>query len=109
MRIRPTCACLVLAFAVRFCFASDVLIKNVLVYDGSGKKPSKQDVRITGDRIAAVGKHLTPGPRETVRDEHGLALAAGFIDTHSPHDTGIFKDLDAASVTRQGVTTVLVG
>jgi N-acyl-D-amino-acid deacylase len=109
MRIRPTCACLVLAFAVRFCFASDVLIKNVLVYDGSGKKPSKQDVRIKGDRIAAVAKHLAPQSGETVRDEHGLALAPGFIDMHSHHDTGIFKDLDAASVTRQGVTTVFVG
>lgn len=109
MRIRLLCACVALVLAAASCFASDVLIKNVLVYDGSGKKPSKSDVRIKGDRIAAVGKHLTPQSGETVRDEHGLALAPGFIDMHSHHDGGIFKDLDAGSVTRQGVTTVVVG
>jgi N-acyl-D-amino-acid deacylase len=90
-------------------YASDVLIKNVLVYDGSGKKPFKADVRVQGDHILAVGKHLSPQSGEAVRDEHGLALAPGFIDMHSHHDAGIFDDLDAEAVTRQGVTTVLVG
>jgi N-acyl-D-amino-acid deacylase len=89
--------------------ASDVLIKNVLVYDGTGKKPFKADVRVKGDRITAIGKNLSAAPGETVRDEHGLALAPGFIDMHSHHDSGIFDDLDAEAVTRQGVTTVLVG
>jgi N-acyl-D-amino-acid deacylase len=89
--------------------ASDVLIKNVLVYDGSGKKPFPADVRVKGDHIVAVGKHLSPQSGEAVRDEHGLALAPGFIDMHSHHDSGIFDDLDAEAVTRQGVTTVLVG
>ncbi len=106
MRIRKLCVVFILAAS---CFASDVLLKNVLVYDGSGKKPVRSDVRIQGDRIAAVAKNLTPKSGETVRDEHGLALAPGFIDMHSHHDGGIFKDLDAASVTRQGVTTVFVG
>jgi N-acyl-D-amino-acid deacylase len=91
------------------CFSSDVLIKNVLVYDGSGKKASKSDVRITGNRIVAVGKHLKAGKGETIRDEHGLALAPGFIDMHSHGDSGIFDDLDAENVTRQGVTTIFVG
>jgi N-acyl-D-amino-acid deacylase len=109
MRIRQLFSCLILVFVATVCFASDVLIKNVLVYDGSGKKPSKQDVRVKSDRIAAIGKHLTPQSGETIRDEHGLALAPGFIDMHSHHDSGIFKDLDAESVTRQGVTTVFVG
>ena len=89
--------------------ASDVLIKNVLVYDGSGKKPFKGDVRVKGDHIVAVGKHLSAEPGESIRDEHGLALAPGFIDMHSHHDSGIFDDLNAEAVTRQGVTTVLVG
>jgi N-acyl-D-amino-acid deacylase len=95
--------------ASTFVYGSDVLIKNVLVYDGSGKKPFKADVRVKGDRIAAIGKNLAAQANEVVRDEHGLALAPGFIDMHSHHDSGIFEDLDAEAVSRQGVTTVLVG
>jgi N-acyl-D-amino-acid deacylase len=89
--------------------ASDVLIKNVLVFDGRGKKPFVADVRVKGDRIEEIGKNLEPRRGEAVRDEHGLALAPGFIDMHSHHDVGIFQDLDAEAVTRQGVTTVFVG
>jgi N-acyl-D-amino-acid deacylase len=95
--------------ASTFLYGSDVLIKNVLVYDGTGKKPFKADVRVKGDRIAAIGKNLAAQPSDVVRDEHGLALAPGFIDMHSHHDSGIFEDLDAEAVSRQGVTTVLVG
>ena len=44
-----------------------------------------------------------------MRDEHGLALAPGFIDMHSHADRGLLEDLDAATVSRQGVTTIFVG
>src|SRR5215470_6937161 len=92
-----------------FACGSDILIRNVVVYDGSGKQPFKADVRIKGNRITAIGKMLTAQPGEAVRDEHGLALAPGFIDMHSHHDHGIFEDLNAEAVTHQGVTTVFVG
>ena len=39
----------------------------------------------------------------------GLALAPGFIDMHTHADRGLLKDLDAATVSRQGVTTIFVG
>ena len=45
--------------------------------------------------ITAIGRNLAAQVGETVRDEHGLALAPGFIDMHSHHDRGIFDDLDA--------------
>jgi len=90
-------------------YGAGILIKNVLVYDGTGKKAYKADVRVEGDRITAVGRKLRAETGDIVRDEHGLALAPGFIDMHSHHDRGIFEDLDAEAATRQGVTTVLVG
>jgi N-acyl-D-amino-acid deacylase len=99
---------LILVFSLQV-FAADTLIKNAIVFDGSGSRPFRGDVRIKGDRIAEVGVNLPTQPGETVRDEHGLALAPGFIDMHSHHDSGIFDDLDAEAVTRQGVTTVFVG
>ena len=90
-------------------FAGDTLLKNVTVYDGTSKAPFVGDVRIHGDRIAAVGLRLEPAPGEIVRDETGLALAPGFIDMHSHGDRGLFEDRDAATVTRQGVTTIFIG
>jgi N-acyl-D-amino-acid deacylase len=109
MKCRYGFAFLVFLFCAPFCFSSNVLIKNVLIYDGSGKKPFKSDVRVKGDRIVAISKHLKPENGETVRDEHGLALAPGFVDMHSHGDRGIFEDLDAENITRQGVTTIFVG
>ena len=50
-----------------------------------------------------------PKPGETVLDQRGLALAPGFIDMHSHGSRGLTEDLDAATVSRQGITTILVG
>ena len=90
-------------------YAADLLLKNVEVYDGTGNAPFAADVRVRGDRIAAVAADLKPLPGEEVRDEKGLSLAPGFIDMHTHDDLGLLEDLDAATVTRQGVTTILVG
>lgn len=89
--------------------AADVLIQNAQVYDGTGKPPFTADVRVHEGRITAVGRHLVPVPGETARDAHGLALAPGFIDMHTHADRGLLKDLDAATVSRQGVTTIFIG
>ncbi len=42
-------------------------------------------------------------------DASGLALAPGFIDTHSHHDRGLADMPDALAVVSQGVTTIVVG
>jgi N-acyl-D-amino-acid deacylase len=89
--------------------AADVLIRNAQVYDGTGKPPFTADVRVHAGRIATVGPHLHPMAGEILRDAHGLALAPGFIDMHTHADRGLLKDLNAATVTQQGVTTIFVG
>ncbi len=89
--------------------ADNVLFRHAQVYDGSGKPPIAADVRVAGERIAAIGTTLQPLAGETVRDLHGLALAPGFIDMHSHADQGLLEDLDAATQTRQGITTMVVG
>ncbi len=88
---------------------ADILLTNALIYDGTGSPPFRADARIQGSRIVAVGEHLEPRAGEAVRDQKGLALAPGFIDMHSHGNRGLLKDLDAATVSRQGVTTILVG
>ncbi len=89
--------------------AADILLTHVTVYDGTGTPGKAAEVRIHGDRIVAVAAHLAPSAGETIRDGHGLALAPGFIDMHSHGNRGLLKDLDAATVSRQGVTTIFVG
>jgi N-acyl-D-amino-acid deacylase len=105
-RVALTLAALVLPLPLP---AADVLLSHVMLYDGSGAAPHAADVRVRGARIVAVAPHLLPVPGEAVRDEHGLALAPGFIDMHSHGDRGLLEDLDAATITRQGVTSIFVG
>lgn len=107
---RPACA--LLAVLVLLCGpagrASDgtVLIRHALVVDGTGRPPVEASVRIAGDRIEAVGD-LAPREGERVIEAAGLALAPGFIDTHSHHD----EDADPAqpALLSQGITTIVVG
>jgi N-acyl-D-amino-acid deacylase len=84
------------------------LIRDALVIDGTGAVPRRTDVRIRGDRIVSVGA-LQQTPDEKVIVASGLALAPGFIDTHSHHDRGLDSAPDASAMVSQGVTTIVVG
>ena len=89
--------------------AADVLVQHARIIDGTGRASVVGDVRIRSNRIVAVAARLVPQAGEEVRDARGLALAPGFIDMHSHADRGLLQDLDAATQTRQGITTMLVG
>jgi len=84
------------------------LIQHARLIDGSGGPSRRADVRVSADRIVAVGT-LSPAPGERVVDAGGLALAPGFIDTHSHHDRGLDTARDAVAMVSQGVTTIVVG
>ena len=88
--------------------APTLLIINARIIDGTGSPARAGSVRISGDRIAAVGD-LRAQPGDSVIDAGGLTLAPGFIDTHSHHDRGLDIDRSAIAVVSQGVTTVIVG
>jgi N-acyl-D-amino-acid deacylase len=90
-------------------FAQNILLKNAVIYDGSGSAPTRGDVRVAGDSIVDIGADLKAREGEAVRDLKGMALAPGFIDMHSHGDRGLFDYLSADTVARQGVTTILVG
>lgn len=85
----------------------DVIIKNGMVYDGSGKAPVLTDVAINEDRIVKVG-NLGNAKAKREIDASGLAIAPGFIDLHA-HLDPLLKLPGAESAIRQGVTTSLGG
>ena len=82
-------------------------LRGGTVIDGTGTARFRADIRIEGDRIAAVGPRLdTIG---TVLEADGLVIAPGFIDMHSHCDLmAIFQPAVSPKI-RQGITTELIG
>ena len=87
---------------------ADTLITNARIIDGTGTPAIAGSVRVSGDRITAVGE-LTPHESDAVIDASGLVLAPGFIDTHSHSDRLILTERDALAKITQGITTAVVG
>jgi len=87
---------------------SSTLIANARILDGNGGEEISGSVRIDGDRIVGVGD-LDALPGEHVVDASGLALAPGFIDTHSHHDEELDKFRHMPGVLSQGITTIVRG
>lgn len=85
----------------------DLVIKNAMIYDGSGNAPYKADIGIQGDRIAAVGSLDNPGTR--VIDAGGQAVSPGFIDVHTHTELSLLVNPKGESKIRQGITTEIGG
>lgn len=86
---------------------ADLVLRNAVVYDGTGGPPRDVDVAVTGDRITRIGQLSGVGAEEV--DLTGLALAPGFVDIHSHADMSLFVEPRAESRIRQGVTLEVVG
>ena len=86
--------------------SADLLIRNATVYDGLGGEPFEANVAVEGTRISAVGDAVS-ARREI--DAGGIALAPGFIDTHSHDDGAFLRHPDMGFKLAQGVTTVVAG
>jgi len=87
--------------------AYDIVIKNGMVVDGSGRQPVHADVAIQGERIAAVGR-ITEAAKRTI-DAEGHIVTPGFVDLHTHLDAQIFWDPIASSSCWHGVTSVVMG
>ena len=85
----------------------DFVIRNAQIYDGSGKPAFYGNVGIQNGKIAAVTTEDLEGTN--VLDAQGLALAPGFIDSHSHSDTTLYADPHRLHVLRMGVTTEIAG
>ena len=87
----------------------DLLIRNGVVYDGSGTVPQRADVAVRGDRIVAL---LPPDSGATAAqtvDAAGRAVAPGFINVLSWATESLIVDGRGMSDTKQGVTLEIFG
>ncbi|GAB2535655.1 N-acyl-D-amino-acid deacylase family protein [Spirosoma aerophilum] len=102
------CNCLWAQSAKTTATSFDILIRNGLIYDGSGKPPQPGDVGIRGDRVVAVGK-LAKANAITVIDAQGKAVAPGFINVLSHTGLELLHDGHSMSDLKQGITTEVFG
>jgi N-acyl-D-amino-acid deacylase len=101
---------ILLSLCVPRLFAADydVIIRNGLIHDGSGKAPQRGSIAIKGDKIAAIGElEGARGKREI--DAGGLAVAPGFINMLSWATESLIADGRSQSGIRQGVTLEVMG
>ncbi len=90
---------------------SEILIKNGMVIDGTGKPAQRADVIIDGERITDIGLFPNAHARDVI-DAAGLTVAPGFIDAHTHLDFFLPCRRHATvleSWARQGVTTIIAG
>lgn len=88
--------------------AFDLLIRNGLIYDGSGNPPVAGDVAVNGDKIAGVGK-LANAKGRIELDAKGRAVAPGFLNVLSWANESLIHDGRSQSDLRQGVTLEIMG
>jgi len=87
----------------------DVLIKNALVFDGSGNAPVTEDLAILDGKVLKRGANLQfESVGETV-DATGMWLTPGLLDIHTHLDLEVEVNPGLGEAVRHGTTTVLVG
>jgi len=88
---------------------ADIIIKNAIVVDGSGRNRYPADIGITKGRITAIEKELKL-EAAIVIDAQKKIVAPGFIDIHSHSDLSpFFTDYKMQSKLNQGITLEVVG
>ena len=85
----------------------DLIIKNGIIYDGTGDKPFVADIAIKGRKIEAIGE-LDEVSKQTINAE-GKVVAPGFVDIHTHYDGQVTWDPYLRPSTYHGVTTVVMG
>ena len=86
----------------------DLILRNGMIYDGSGGNPYRGDLAVDGDRISYVGSHADGRGRSDI-DVKGQAIAPGFINMLAHREESLFADGRALSDLTQGVTLEVLG
>ena len=94
----------IILFSCKQIPAYDAIIRNGLIYDGSGAKPYQADIAINADTIVFIGD-LSKANAKNETDAKGMAVSPGFINMMGHSEESLFEDGRSQSDIRQGVTT----
>src|ERR1035441_10223884 len=86
----------------------DLLIRDGVIFDGSGKPPVAADIAVNGQTIAAIGQLRGSHGRVEI-DSQGFVVAPGFINMLSWANRALIEDGRSQSDIRQGVTLEVMG
>jgi N-acyl-D-amino-acid deacylase len=86
----------------------DLVIKDGLIFDGTGKNEYKADIGIKGAFIQVIGR-ISSSRGKSVINAKNMAVCPGFIDIHNHTDVGLLVNPKAESMIRQGATTLISG
>src|SRR6266542_4450143 len=86
----------------------DLLIRGARIVDGTGAAAVSGDVAVEQGVIREVGRLGSPAARRVVAAD-GAVVAPGFIDLHTHSDFTLPRFPRAPAMTRQGVTTQVLG
>ena len=87
----------------------DTLIRNGLVFDGSGAAPRREDLAVKDGRIAARGADVNGATAAREIDAQGKWVLPGMLDIHTHLDLEVELNPGLEEVVRHGTTTVVVG
>jgi N-acyl-D-amino-acid deacylase len=86
----------------------DTIIRNGMIYDGTGGAAYKGDLAISADTIAFIGD-LSGAEATSYLDAKGMAVSPGFIDMQSQSMVSLLQDGRSMGAIRQGVTLEIFG
>lgn len=86
---------------------ASTLIKNGMIYDGTGSTPYQADIRIENGVINAISKKPNELKASVVIDVSGLVVSPGFIDIHAHGDPMVTPEFK--NFLSMGVTSIALG
>lgn len=96
------------AHSARAADSYDLIIRNGVVIDGTGREGVAADVMVRGDEIVAIGKAPAGATASRTIDAAGRIVAPGFIDAHS-HGQALDAAQAFENFLAMGVTTIVLG
>jgi N-acyl-D-amino-acid deacylase len=86
----------------------ETIIRNGIIYDGTGNAAVKKDIAINADTIAFIGDLSNEKAINDI-DANGKAVSPGFIDIQSQSMETLIEDGRSMGAIKQGVTLEVFG
>ncbi len=86
----------------------DLIIRNGMIFNGSGEKPFVADIAVNDDKIIFLGDLKKARGKQEI-DASGMAVSPGFINMLSWAHESLIEDGRSQSNIRQGVTLEVMG